>query len=251
MPTSRNSCRGGTAAVGMRIEAVARRQVASWIAIALAQVAAPPASRAIPDRRCTTTSNPSITVTVCERPPLSADGSLGGCGAGESCIATAAVKSPSKYSPPWAPPSFSAEATDAGRAFRALVGAIEEQAGLQIQEQDAEQLYVRAIGSSAVPPDGTDDVEFRVRRDSETNRVSVSFRSGTRQSIMVYPITQPLVDDASHYKRLNEIRRRLGWDEMGRLPSGVELEQGEGIRQVRSFLGLNFGGMRVPDEDEY
>jgi hypothetical protein len=38
---------------------------------------------------------------------------------------------------------------------------------------------------------------------------------------------------------------------MGRLPSDVELEQGEGARQVRNFLGLNFGGMRVPNEDDY
>jgi hypothetical protein len=68
---------------------------------------------------------------------------------------------------------------------------------------------------------------------------------------MVYPITQPLVDQESHYKRLSEIRRRLGWEEMGKLPSDVELEQGEGIRQVRNFLGLNFGGMRVPGEDDY
>jgi len=234
---------------------LARRQAATWFAIAMVQAALPrpQLAQAAVDaaRRCSTSSNPSITVTVCEPPPLSTDGSLGGCGAGESCIATAAVKSPSKYSPPWTPPSFSPESSDEKRAFRALVGALEEQAGLTIDARDVDRLYVRATGRSAVPPDGTDDLEFLVRPSSGGDRVTITFRSGTRQSVMVYPITQPLVDEASHYKRLSEIRRRLGWEEMSKLPSDVELEQGEGVRQVRNFLGLNFGGMRVPDEDDY
>jgi len=234
--------------------ALGRRQAAGWVALALAQMATPPAAHAAIEeiRRCSTTSNPSVTVTTCESPPLTASGSLGGCGAGESCIATAAVKSPSKYSPPWKPPLSSPESADPKRAFRSLIGAIEEQAGLMIAVRDDSRMYVRATATSKVPPDGADDVEFVVRAASGQEGVTVSFRSATRQSVMVYPITQPLIDQDSHYKRLREIRRRLGWDEAGGLPSDAELEQGEGMRQVRNILGLNFGGMHVPDdEDEY
>lgn len=196
-------------------------------------------------RRCKTESNPARTVTTCLAFGQRADGRLAGCAADEACVATAAVNNPSKFSPPWAPPEVTAEARDVRRAWRSLIVAVEDEESLRIVERDEQKLYLRATAVSAVPSDGVDDVEFRLL--DENGRVKAAFRSATRQSVFVYPLQQPLPNQKSHVDRLNALRLRLGWEELG-LPGDGALEQSMGRQQVQNFFGLQLRGVSVPEE---
>ena len=198
-------------------------------------------------RRCQTVSNPSSTVVTCLGFGLDKEARLRGCAADESCISSSAVKNPSKFAPPWQPPKVTPEAKDAERAWRALVAAVEEQPGLTIVERDTPRFYLRAQAASQVPPDGTDDVEFRLLDELPPRAL---FRSSTRQSVFVYPLQQPVPNQKSHAERLEAIRTTLGWDTVGGLGGDSALERELGGRQVRNFFGLQLQGVAVPDYEE-
>jgi len=199
---------------------------------------------------CTTSSNPALTVVTCPSPGLRPDGRLGSCTSAQSCVASGAVSSPSKFSPAWAPNSLSPESRDVARAFRALCSAVEEQPGVNVDVRDEARFYLHATAVSSVPADGTDDLEFLLRPPSGGQGCTLSFRSATQQSVYVYPLTQPLIDQDSHMRRLAQIRSRLGWEELG-LASDSALEAGMPLRQARNFFGLQFQGIRAPDDDDY
>ena len=163
-------------------------------------------------RKCTTASTPSATTVTCQGYGL-AGGRVRSCAADEACLSTSAISNPSKFAPPWSPISAQ-EAADAARAWRSVAAAVAEEPGLRIVEQDDGGRYLRATGPSAVPTDGTDDVEFVLRDDGG---VRLLYRSATRQSVFLYPLQQPVSNQQSHIDRLASIRRRLG----GRARCGI------------------------------
>jgi len=202
-------------------------------------------------RQCITVSDSSKTVVTCRGFGLNKEGRVAGCAADEACIGTSALRSPSKYGPPWEP-SSAAEATDVSRAWRSVVAAVEEEPDLKIADRDDGMLYLRAVGQATVPPDGTDDVEFRLTKDGG---IRLLYRSATRQSVFLYPLQQPVANQESHAKRLLSIRRRLGWAEAG-LPSdgaalASEMSDRYKVPTANRWFGLELGGMRVPLDDEY
>ena len=140
-------------------------------------------------RRCVTVSDPSKTIVTCRGFGLSRDtlksgaieSRVGGCAADEACVATSAVRNPTKYGPPWRPVS-KLEESDQARAWRAVVAAVTDEPGLTIVEQDDSVPYLRAEAQSTIPPDGTDDVEFVLRDDGG---VRLLYRSATRQAALV------------------------------------------------------------------
>lgn len=200
------------------------------------------------DRYCNTQSTPAATVVTCLGYGLEAStGRLHGCGADEACIASSAVNNPSKYAPPWQPRQGAREATDVPRAWRSLVAAVEDQPGLTIVDRKDEKYYLRAQGKSEVPNDGTDDVEIRMLDETPPRAL---FRSATRQSIFVYPLQQPVPNQKSHAERLEAIRLRAGWDQIG-LSGDSQLEKNMAPQQVQNFFGLRLQGVRIPDDEDY
>lgn len=201
-------------------------------------------------RKCQTISDPSKTVVTCRGFGLSSDKRVGGCAADEACVATSAIQNPSKYGPPWRPGS-SLEAADLARSWRAVVAAVAEEPGLKIVEQDDAVPYLRAEATSAVPIDGTDDVEFVLRDDGG---VRLLYRSATRQAVFVYPLQQPLNNQQSHIKRLASIRTRLGWEEAGLPTDGKALDremmERYRVPTAKRIFGLELGGMRAPSDDD-
>ena len=193
-------------------------------------------------RVCKTVSTPAATIVTCLGYGLQKDGRLAGCSADEACIASSAIRNPSKFAPPWAPGTLSPEANDPKRAWRALVSAIEEQPGLTIVERSDEGFYLRCTAPAEVPQDGVDDVEFRMLNETPPRAL---FRSATRQSIFVYPLQQPVPNQKSHAQRLEAIRNRLGWEQLGLAGDGALEKNMEGA-QVRNFFG--FGGVALPDD---
>ena len=195
-------------------------------------------------RLCKTASTPAATVVTCLGYGIQKDGRLAGCSADEACIATSAVRNPSKFAPPWAPNKLSPEASDVKRAWRSLVAAVEEQEGLTMVDRVDDDYYLRCTAPSAVPSDGIDDVEFRLLAELPPRAV---FRSASRQSVFVYPLQQPLPNQKSHAERLEAIRIRLGWETLGLAGDGA-LEAEMGGRQVRNFFGLQLRGVEVPED---
>jgi len=195
-------------------------------------------------RYCKTSSTPAATVVTCLGYGLQKDGRLNSCAADEACIASSAVSNPSKFAPPWVPSRLSPEAADSARAWRALVAAVEDQPGLRVVERRDDLFYLRATGAASVPQDGIDDVEFRMLPESPPKAL---FRSATRQAVFVYPLQQPVPNQNSHAERLEQIRRRVGWETLGLAGDGA-LEANMGARQVRNFFGLQMRGVRIPDE---
>ena len=195
-------------------------------------------------RLCKTVSTPAATIVTCLGYGLQRDDRLAGCAADEACIASSAIRNPSKFAPPWQPNKLSPEASDVKRAWRALVSAVEEQEGLTIAERADDKYYLRCTAAAAVPQDGVDDVEFRLLDELPPRAL---FRSATRQSVFVYPLQQPLPNQKSHAERLEAIRRRLGWETLGLAGDGA-LEQNMAGRQVQNFFGLQLKGIELPED---
>jgi len=129
---------------------------------------------------------------------------------------------------------------------------VEDEPDLNIVDRDDERRYLRAVGAATVPPDGTDDVEFRLSTDGG---IRLLYRSATRQSVFLYPLQQPVANQDSHAKRLLSIRRRLGWEEAG-LPSdgaalATEMSDRYKVPTAKRWFGIELGGSRVPSDDEY
>ena len=162
---------------------------------------------------CRTTSNPAITSVKCTRFGVGKDGRLRGCSALENCASSSAVRSPSKFLPPWSYADVARLREQPERAWLQLTRAVEAVGGdgVVVVERDDDRRYLHVTAPSKVPPGSLDDVEFRL--DAETRAVYV--RSATRESIFVYPLQQPLSDAGTNMARLVRIRDELAWEDVG------------------------------------
>ena len=162
---------------------------------------------------CQTTSNPAITSVKCTRFGVGKDGRLRGCSALENCASSSAVRSPSKFVPPWSYADVARLREQPERAWLQLTRAVEAVGGdgVVVVERDDDRRYLHVTAPSKVPPGSLDDVEFRL--DAETRAVYV--RSATRESIFVYPLQQPLSDAGTNMARLVRIRDELAWEDVG------------------------------------
>lgn len=165
--------------------------------------------------QCVDESNPSYTIRHCKNIGVQPDGRLAKCSANSNCLSTSSVSSPQHFAVPWSfkstvGPDDNISDRDVRVSWNLLVDRVSDTPGLTIAERDDSALYLRAEAPSSVPPTSIDDVEFVLRRDDGL----VTFKSETRDTVFVYPVQRPLGCNDCHKKRLDDLRARLGWDEL-------------------------------------
>ena len=162
---------------------------------------------------CFTQSDPARTVVTCRGGLLNVTAAttdttslrLSGVSATENGVSTSAVKTPSRYAPPW---TYLVETSNDRVAWNSLQQALVDVGGATIQTVTDTYLYATAPTVSPPGLDGVDDIEFLLRPLDKV----VLYRSVSRTAVFVYPLTQPVSDQNSNRQRLDRIRERLGWD---------------------------------------
>jgi uncharacterized protein (DUF1499 family) len=184
---------------------------------------------------CVTTSDPSKTIVSCRGNLLDAlvptatttpgavatappnygpAARLSGISATENGVGTSAVKNPSRYSPPW---SYLPQTSDPAVAWKSLRQAVESSLhGVQVVTATDTYLHVtvptvRPPLPGVPPAASVDDLEFLLRPADAV----VLYRSASRTSVFVYPLTQPVSDGQANLQRLEGLRQTLGWSRLG------------------------------------
>ena len=153
-------------------------------------------------RNCTTSSNPSRTVVTCTG-DLMRNGRLQSIASTENGVSTSAIRNPGAYMAPW---SYSTQTSDSQKAWKSLISAVQTLPNVEIMQVNSTYLHATVPSTLSV-----DDVEFVLRPDPD---YLVLFRSASRTSVFVYPLTQPVSDQGINRKRMEQLRRLLGWQEL-------------------------------------
>ncbi len=163
----------------------------------------------------------------------------------ENGVSTSSVRNPSRYSPPW---SYLPETNSGDVAWRSLINAVNtvepnveivkltdrylhavvptsfpkfdfgsgvgDAAGTMTSDSNNAAATTTTTTTTLAP--GYDDLEFILKPEDNL----VLYRSASRTSIFVYPLTQPVSDRNTNLNRLEKIRKKLGWSLLGDQQTG-------------------------------